>query len=671
MNFRRNGWFVPRTGSNLSRVRLRPRLLLPALVAALVAPLALAGSASAATTSLWAGWGAFTGTSGAFNTTVTVANNPSLIADVTSDSRSGQVGVISGATTWLAPATPVGSKYGSSQNRPYLNLRPKADTPTAPSTTTYSFRTPTPPSGWTFVLGDIDAEQVQVRALGPTGVPLTAAQLGFRSGFNYCVSGVCTGIGDVPTWTPGTMTLTPDPVKNATSADTNGAAAWFEPSVPISSLTFVSTRRTGLPVFQTWFASLARDITGTVADQVTGPLDGVPVTLVDRTGKTVATATTAGGGHYVFLGFVATDGYTVSIAPPAGKIAVGPTSAPADLTTTDAVVDFTVRQIVPVAVSGTVRDTGGNPVPGATVTIGGDSVTTGPDGTYLFDQVVAGTYTPAIVPPAGYTVAASAPTFTIAGTDETPITGEDFVLKADPTISGTVTASGTGVGGVTVTATGPGAPISTVTAADGTYSFPRMPAGAYTITVTPPGDFIVSGPGSQPVTLTTADVPNIDFALAKTGSISGTVDDTTGKPVPGATVTVTGPGGTRPLATDAGGAYGLGSLAPGTYTVTLALPAGYTSTAPLTKTVTITDAGEAIVQQDFVVVAPTAPPTPPTPPQTTPTQTGASPIADPTGELADSGSSPDVALAGWAAGLLVAAGAASGIVGRGVRRRSR
>ncbi|GAA4370519.1 hypothetical protein GCM10023152_09790 [Agromyces bauzanensis] len=78
---------------------------------------------------------------------MTLAGQPALTAAVSSDSRAGQVGVISGASTWLSEGTPVGAKYGSSRDEPYLNLRPKADSETAPSTTTYSFPTPTPTSG--------------------------------------------------------------------------------------------------------------------------------------------------------------------------------------------------------------------------------------------------------------------------------------------------------------------------------------------------------------------------------------------------------------------------------------------------------------------------------------------------------------------------------------------
>jgi len=661
-------------------MRLRPRIAAPVLLAALAAPLILGSSASAATTTSWAGWAPLTGTANDYTTSVTVASNPPLVADVTSDSRAGSVGVISGASTWLAASTPVGAKYGSSQGKPYLNLRARADNATSPSTTTYTFRTPTPTSGWTFVLGDIDADKVQIRAVGPDGVPLTAALLGYRSSFNYCVPGVCTPTqtpADVPLWNATTATLSGDPVVNPRSLDTAGASAWFEPNAPIASLTFTYTRVTGLPVFQTWFASIARDISGTVTDANTGALDGVAVTLTDATGAVVGTATTSGGGHYAFPGFLATSGYTVSIAPPLGKIAVTASRAPADLSTTDAVVDFAVRDIVPVAVSGTVLDAAGQPIAGATVTIGAATATTGPDGSYLFDTIPVGQHQAVLTVPAGYALTTAPPPFTIPVGSQTPVTDQDFVVTANPTLSGTVNASGAGgagVGGVTVTADGPGGPVSTVTAADGSYRFPRIPAGAYTVTVTPPDGLVVDGAGSLPVTVSTADVTGIDFALSKTGDIGGTVLDADGAPIPGATITIDGPT-TSAVTTDASGAFGATDLLPGDYTITLDLPDGYTSTGPLTAEVTITADGETFGAVDFTLDAVVAPPTPPvtTPPVTPPTSSSPDPgttAGTGSADLAATGSTVDPAPLLLVGGGLLLAGAAVVAVGLTRRRRT-
>src|SRR5690606_38686095 len=92
------------------------------------------------------------------------------------------------------------------------------------------------------------------------------------------------------------------------------------------------------------FVSMARDITGTVSDVDDGPLDGVTVTLTDADGNVLATTTTTDGGQYSFPEYFATDGYEVTVTPPPGKVGVV-TSGTADLRTSDAVVDLTVRDI--------------------------------------------------------------------------------------------------------------------------------------------------------------------------------------------------------------------------------------------------------------------------------------------------------------------------------------
>lgn len=595
------------------------------LVVALLAlgGLALAVPASAATGTPWADWSDMTGGSGAYSGNVQIAS-PQLTATYTSDSRGGSVGVISGASTWLAASTAVGAKYGSSRDQQYLNLRPRADNASSPSETTYSFAHPTPTSNWTFVLGDIDADQVRIAALGPDGQALTAAQLGFRGGFNYCAPGLagkpsCTGdAADVPNWDASTLTLT----GNAAATDTSGAAAWFEPNAPISSLTFTFTRRAGFPVYQTWFAAITRAVSGTVQDQTAGtPAAGVGVRLTGPDGTVIGTTTTAPDGTYSFGGVVATAGYTVEITPPAGKTS-DVRSREVDLTDADGTADFAVRDIVPVPVSGTVKDQHGTPIPGATITLdGGRTVVTGADGSYLFDDVPVGAHTVTITTPDGYTVVSSPTPFTVPENDETPITGKDFVLRVQPTLSGAVTAAGTGIGGVVITAEGPGGTAQTVTASDGTYSFPRLPAGDYTVRVEAPQGYVVSGDASRSETVAADDVANVDFALARLGSVAGTVTDEGGAAHPGAIVTVTGPGGPFVVTTAADGSYGFGELAPGVYTIDVAVPDGFTGATPATRTATITELGELIEGQDFVLtpVAVTPTPTPTPTPTVTPT----------------------------------------------------
>jgi len=487
------------------------------VVATAALSLAIAPAASAATTTAWASWDPLAGTGGNYTSSMTLAGQPTLTATITSDSLGGGgIGVISGASTWLSDGTPIGAEYGSSRNQPYLNLRPQANNATSPSTTTYTFDAPAPASGWAFALGDIDADSLRISGTTATGAALTAADLGFQDAFNYCDPGVgvgmsCAGyVGDVPTWDPATLTL----MGNPTAADTAGAAAWFEPTVSISTLTFEYSQRSGFPIYQTWFASMARDITGTVSDVEDGPLDGVALSLTDANGSVVATTTTSGGGLYSFPGFFATDGYQVTATPPPGKVGVVATGT-ADLRTADAVVDLTVRDIA--SLDGTVTAAGSG-IGGVTVTATGPggalTTTTAADGTYSFPLIGDGTYDVAITVPAG-TVAVTPATRneTVAGAD---LTGIDFELARLGSISGTITDSdGDPLDGVTVSLDGPAGTTTATSGADGMYSVGDLLPGTYEISVIAPDGYTVDGPAVVTATITASGdvIVDRDFAL--------------------------------------------------------------------------------------------------------------------------------------------------------------
>lgn len=581
------------------------------LAVASVAILTASAPANAATTTAWAQFAPLTGTGGDYETQLTFGTAPGLTADVTSTSRAGQVGVISGASTWLGEGTSIGAKYGSSRDQPYLNLRPRADSATTPSVTTYTFASPTPSSGWAFALGDIDADAVRVTAVTATGAPATAAQLGYRESFNYCAPGIvgkpsCTGDAlDVPTWDPASTTLT----GNAAAADTSGAAAWFEPNTPLASLTFTFARRAGFPVYQTWFASLARDIGGSVTEPGGAPVVGASLALIDESGTTVGITTSTADGSYAFPGFTAADGYTVALSRPDGRIIVGPSSRTADIAEADALdVDFVVRDIVPVPVSGSVLDSDGEPVAGVTVTLtggGGSTATTTTDaaGAYLFDTVEPDDYTVTIADVPGYAVESTPDPFAVPEDSEVPITDVDFVLAPLPSLSGTVTVGGEPAAGVSITVTGPGGTVTRVTAADGSYSFAGLPDGDYEITATAPDGTVVIGAATRTETVAGSDIGAVDFAFARTGTVAGIVVDTDGAPVAGADITITGPGDPVDLTTDADGAYGLGDLAPADYVITLTLPEGFEAVSELSRAVTITPLGESLVEEDFLLEA--------------------------------------------------------------------
>jgi hypothetical protein len=604
-------------------------------------------SASAESSPGWADWDPLTGSAGDWSTTMRLPAGGFPEATVTSDSRGG-VGVISGASSWLSAATPPGELYGSSRDRPYLNLRPQADRPTSPSTTTYSFERPTPTGGWAFVLGDIDADRAVVTARATDGRLLTGAELGWQGGFNYCTaegSPSCAGMPeDVPTWNPATGEL----IGNVAAADTAGAAGWFRPTTPITSLTVEFYQRSGFPVYQTWFASLARDIAGTVSfvDETGAPqgvLPGATLTLFGPDGAELDTTTSDESGQYIFTGYTAAAGYRVELTTlpeaddehPFGLVPYGEREVDeVDLSAADATdVDFAARDIRPVAVSGTVLTDDGTPVAGATVTLtpadGGVPLTavTSSQGEYLIDGVpwdAAGDepqdYTFSLSDlPEGYTTASAPDDITVEVDQEEPSTGNDFVVRAPASLSGTVTAGGEPVAGVVVSLAGPGGTVSTTTAADGTYVFDDVPPGEHAVRITVPDGYRADGPDTRDVTVGAKDVTDVDFALARPGSIGGTVTDAAGDPVPDTTVTVTGPDGSATLATDAAGGYYAGVLPPGDYTITLTVPDGYTADV-VERAVAVTSAGENWLEEDFALVAVPAPsPTPSPTPSATPT----------------------------------------------------
>lgn len=676
------------TVSTVKHTPARLGVLAAAVLAALCAALPVM-SASAETSAGWAEWDPLTGSAGDWSTTVRLPAAGFPAATVTSDSR-GSVGVISGASSWLGPATPPGEVFGSSRGRQYLNLRPQADRPTTPSTTTYTFERPTPAGGWAFVLGDIDADRAVVTARGTDGQLLTGAELGWQGGFNYCTgagSPSCAGAPeDVPTWDPASGEL----LGNAGAADTSGAAGWFRPTAPVASLTVEFYQRSGFPVYQTWFASLARDITGTVdlvdtdgAPQ--GVLPGATLTLFGPDGAELATATSDQSGQYIFPGYVAAPGYRVELttlpeaddAHPFGLIPVGERVVDeVDLSSADATgVDFAARDVQPVAVSGTVLTDDGDPVPGATVTLtpvgGGTPLTavTSSTGEYVIDDVGwdAGSNSPQDYTftigdlPEGYGAVTTPDGITVAVGQEEPSTGNDFVVRAPSAVSGTVTSGGEPVAGVVVTLTGPGGSVGTTTAADGTYVFDGVLPGDHTVRVTPPDGYRADGPETRDVTVAADDLAGVDFALSRHGSVGGTVTDDAGDPVTGATVMVAGPGGSITLSTDDVGGYFTGDLAPGDYVITLTVPDGYTADVT-ERSVVVTDAGEYWLAEHFdvvVVPAPSPTPTPSATPSATPTS---GPTPGPSAGPAP-GPGADGPDDGGAQGRLAATGATVGSIG--------
>ncbi len=604
-----------------------------------VASLALAAAPAHAITDRWSGWGSLTGSPNDYRTVMTQRSPGFPAAVVATDSRS-PVSLPSGASTFLGPTTPPGQKYGSSAGNPYLLLRAKADSATAPSTTTYSFDHPTPDTGWAVVLGDIDADAVRVSATDAVGAAVPTAEVAswFAGTFNYA------GGTDVPSWAPATTTLT----GNAGATDTDGASGWLEPDVRLSSLTLTFTRRAGFPVYQTWFVSRARPIGGTVTDvSLTGSCVPAQATinLLSPWGEVLGTTTPAADGSYTFGELATQAGYVVRLDVPDSCAVVGRAEHTVSNRGNDGApasrADFDVRAVVPQPVSGTVRDAGGAPVAGVVVTLtapGGltATTTTGSDGTYLVDDnAAAAGYTVSIGLPAGYVAGPGGTAITGVTVANQPVVDQDFVLVALPSVSGTVTGGGHGIGGVEVVLTpaGGGTPLTVATTGDGGYELTGVPPGDYTLAVVAPDGF--TAPAPVPLIVPAGGLTGQDVALSRPGTASGTVT-LDGAPVAGVEVVAEGPGGRLVVLTDAAGGWYVDGLGPGAWTASVTPPAGTTLSGAPTLSFVVSTAGEDRGGRDFALLTASTPtPTPTTTPTPTssPTPTDgptSTPTASPT-----------------------------------------
>lgn len=637
--------------------------------------LALGGATSASATPT-GHWGAFTlsGTGKAYTGTMTMPGFPAT----TFTSNSRQSTVVSGASTWQSAATGPGQLYGSSRGNTYMNQRPNADNATSPSTTTYTFDGLTPVGSWSFVLGDIDADQATITATVQGGGAATPAQLGFQPaagttdrGYNSCSAAVTGGWSctpdpdgttgqDVPTWNATSGTLT----GNAGATDTAGATAWFTPTVPLETLTITYQQRSGFPVYQTWFASRTAAIAGTATLDGT-PLLGSTVTVTAPRGTTYTTTTDA-DGNYAFPDLPQINGYTVEITPPAGAAPLDQ-SATVSLIGADGTADraFTAPAGT-VSVIGTVVDDAGNPAANVPVVITDPntpetplSTTTNSDGVYTGSGLTPDT-------DVSVTVDGADPVVIRTGEEgAAPVEPEPITAPADAVaaITGTVTLDGAAVPAGTVVdlldADG-NVLVSTSTGAGGTYTIDTVP-GVYTVRAAVPAD---GATGGDDVTVDTTTGPaTADFAFAtpvapvpQTVDQPGTVTDTNGDPVSGVDVvaTPTDPEVGAPVTTTTGadGRFTLPGLQPETE-YTIVVDGG----DPQTITTPATGAGTPLA---FVVPAAATPTPTPTVPPTSGGGSGTTPVSSTggsssTGALAYTGA--DLTPGLIAAGVLVLVGA--------------
>ena len=209
-------------------------------------------------------------------------------------------------------------------------------------------------------------------------------------------------------------------------------------------------------------------------------------------------------GTYAFTG-LANGSYTVT--PSKAGYTFDPASAPVTVSGANVSgIDFTAAAPPTYSISGTISPAAAGA--GATVTLSGaagQTVMTDASGVYTIAGLVPGSYT--VTPTkVGYTFGPASAPVTVSGAN---VSGIDFTAAPVFTysISGTLSPVAAGAG---ATVTLSGAVGRTVTAdTEGSFTFTGLTNGSYTVTPAKAG--YTFDPASAPVTVSGANVGNVDF----------------------------------------------------------------------------------------------------------------------------------------------------------------
>lgn len=278
---------------------------------------------------------------------------------------------IPGGSSAIQPlTTPFAAFVGlSSSGQQYINTRLNNG---ATATNTYHFLTNTPNNGkWAVSFGDVDAERLTITATKSNGSPATAAELGFQSQYNY--NDPSDSTSHLTVTQSGNSVVVEDPLcPNA--CDTVGISLWLKPTVSLSYLSISAFGKSGFPVYQTWFATQYKAISGDV-DPFQGtpavnptPVPPVTLNLIDNvSNEVVATTTSDSSGNYSFPAVYpdAAGAYEIEATGPYGEDIVGSNAdGNFDVPATDGVGAVIIPTIVAPAeyeVSGSITNGQGDP----------------------------------------------------------------------------------------------------------------------------------------------------------------------------------------------------------------------------------------------------------------------------------------------------------------------